>query len=334
MDQSRHTAFLSLDIGAAQHAFCFEDADVRKAGKVDSSPAELRRFLASKVSKARPLRVIMEATGIYYLDAAVIAAELGAEVVVVNPKAAHNFAKALQQRSKTDALDAAMLLEFLKRMPHKRWTPPNQNHLALRYYGRYLTQLTEDCTAAKNRLHALSSTKACPRALRVDMQRAIASLERRIERLRGEAVKLIRENADLLPMFEALISIVGVAETSAVSLLAELAVLPRDMSARACVCHAGLDVRLFESGTSVAKAPRITRHGNKYLRRALFHPALAAGSHDPHARAFKQRLVARGKKKMQANVAIMRKLLTAAWALVRNPAQYDGSKLFATLETA
>jgi transposase len=332
MDQSSHVAFLALDIGASQHAFCFEEGGVHKAGKVGNSPAELREFLSAKVRKDRPLRIIMEATGIYYLDAAVIAAELGAEVVVVNPKAAHNFAKALQQRNKTDALDAAMLLEFLKRMPLKRWTPPSQNHLALRHYGRYLTQLTEDCTAAKNRLHALSSTQACPRALRADMQRAIAGIERRIERLRGEAVDLIRKDADLLPMFKALTSIVGIAETSAVSLLSELVVLPRDMSARACVCHAGLDVRIFQSGTSVDKAPRISRHGNKYLRRALFHPALVAGVHDPHARAFKERLIARGKKKMQANVAVMRKLLTAAWALVRNPAEYDGGKLFASLE--
>ena len=54
--------------------------------------------------------------------------------------------------------------------------------------------------------------------------------------------------------------------------------------------------------------------------------------HDPHAKAFRDRLVARGKKKMQALAAVMRKLLTAAWALIRNPAPYDGAKLFATLQ--
>lgn len=61
-------------------------------------------------------------------------------------------------------------------------------------------------------------------------------------------------------------------------------------------------------------------------------PAMAAIAHDPHARAFRDRLVARGKKKMQALAAVMRKLLTAAWALVRNPAPYDGRKLFAAME--
>lgn len=321
-------ALLALDIGASKHAFEFERAQTRERGEVDSSPTELRRFLTAMIRRHGSLRVIMEATGVYYLDLALIAAELGAEVMVVNPKAAHNFSGALQQRSKTDALDAAMLLEFLKRMPFIRWTPPRRALLELRHYGRYLTQLTDDCAAAKNRLHALTSTETCPRALRADLRRAIAGMENRIERLRKEAVALIRDDAGLRPAFEALTSITGVAETSAVSLLSELVVLPRDLSGRACVCHAGLDVRIFESGTSVAKAPRISRHGNKYLRRALYHPALSAGTHDPHARAFKERLLARGKKKMQAVVAVMRKLLTAAWAMIRNPATYDGSRLF------
>jgi transposase len=91
---------------------------------------------------------------------------------------------------------------------------------------------------------------------------------------------------------------------------------------------------VHESGTSVHKAPRISRHGNKYLRRALFHPALSAGTHDPRARALKERLIGRGKKKMQANVAIMRKLLTAAWAIMKDPQPYDSELLYANIKTA
>jgi transposase len=322
-------ALLALDIGACKHAFAFEQGSGQERGEVANDPAELRRFLAARTRRGAPLRVLVEATGIYYLDVALIAAELGAEVMVVNPKAAHNFSRALQQRNKTDALDAAMLLEFLKRMPFVAWTPPRRALLELRHYGRYLTQLTEDATAARNRLHALTSSQASPRALRADLQRAIVGLDKRIDRLRQQAVTLIQADPELRSAFYALTSIVGVAQTSAVSLLSELAVLPRHLSSRACVCHAGLDVRIVQSGTSVAQAPRISRHGNKYLRRALYYPALSASRHDPHATAFQQRLLARGKKKMQALVAIMRKLLTAAWALIKHPAPYDGRKLYA-----
>lgn len=325
---------VALDIGASQHAFALEYRGQGKTGEIRNDPTEIKAFLSARLKTGGPVRVLVEATGIYYLDLALIAAELGCEVMVINPKAAHNFAKALQLRSKTDRLDAGMLLEFLKRMPFKAWTPPRMVLLELRYYGRYLTQLTEDGTAARNRLHALTSAQVSPKALRADLRRAIAALDRRIERIRQEALALIQADPELQTAFTALTSFIGIAQTSAVSLLSELMVLPRHLSSRACVCHAGLDVRLHQSGTSVNKAPRISKHGNKYLRRALFMPALSAIQHDPHAKAFRQRLLDRGKKKMQANVAVMRKLLTAAWALVRNPARYDGSKLFWSPENA
>ena len=332
MPSSTHPTLLALDIGAKQHAFAWAHEQHRDSGVVPNEPAALRTFLTTLIRRTGALRVLVEATGVYYLDVAMLAVELGAQVSVVNPKTAHNFAKAMQQRSKTDRLDAAMLLDFLARMPFTSWTPPRQSLLELRYYGRYLTQLTDETTAAHNRLHALCSTQASPAYLRADLKRFIASLDKRITRIRAHALALIEADTALHERFEALTTIVGVADISAVALLSELAVMPSSMSSRACVCHAGLDPRVYESGTSVHKAPRISKHGNKYLRRALFHPALTAGVHDPRAKAFKQRLIGRGKRKMQANVAIMRKLLTAAWAIVKHPQPYDASKLYAESE--
>ncbi len=332
MPSSTQPTLLALDIGAKQHAFAWENEPHRDAGVIPNELPALRSFLTALMRRTGALRVLVEATGVYYLNVAMLAVELGAQVCVVNPKAAHNFAKAMQQRNKTDRLDAAMLLDFLKRMPFTPWTPPRKNLLELRHYGRYLVQLTEESTVARNRLHALCSTKTSPAYLRADLKRFIASLERRITRIRAQALVLIKADAALQECFDALTTIVGVADIAAIALLSELAAMPPSMSSRACVCHAGLDPRVYESGTSVHKAPRISKHGNKYLRRALFHPALTASVHDPRAKAFKDRLIARGKCKMQANVAIMRKLLTAAWAIVKNPQPYDASKLYAHVE--
>ena len=334
MDQVVSAARLALDIGARQHQFAFERNGRVKTGSVANDPTVLQAFLKARLKEAGALQVLVEATGIYFMDVALLATELGAEVMVVNPKAAHNFAKALQQRNKTDVLDALMLLEFLKRMPFVPWQPPRAGLLALRQIGRYLTQLTSDCTVAKNRLHALTSSRICSPVLRRDLRQSIVGLERRIERIRAEALRLIRADPELKAAYEALLSVIGFGETSAVAVLAELAVLPPEMSSRACVCLAGLDVRVHQSGTSVSSAPRLSKHGNKYLRRALFMPALSAGQHDPGARAFRQTLLDRGKHKMQANAALMRKLLTVAWALVRNPAPYDSQRLYLNLQKA
>lgn len=320
--------WLAFDIGAKAHTWAGDIEGHREAGKVNNTLPELRELLTACIRRVQRLHVLVEATGIYYLDVALLAHALGAEVVVVNPRVAHHFAKALNQRSKTDKLDAKMLLECLKRMPSRAWEPPRQAWLQLRDYGRFLVQLTEAGVAARNRLHALLSNRSSPAFLRSELKRMLASNDQRIARVRAKAIALIHTDAYLQERFQALITIKGVAETAAVSLLSELVTLPHTLTSRACVCHAGLDPRVFESGTSVHKAPRISRHGNKYLRRALFHPALSAATHDPGAKAFKQRLLDRGKKKMQANVAIMRKLLTAAWAIMKDPKPYDSALLY------
>lgn len=323
---------VALDVGSRKHAFAVRMGSQDEYGELDNTPEAIARFLVARRKQCKRLRVLVEATGIYYLDLALQAVEAGAQVMVINPKAGHHFAKAMNQRNKTDALDARMLLAYLERMAFQPWQPPDTAVLALRQFGRHLGRLSEHRTRMKNQLHALASTRTSPRLLREDLAAAVTDLDGRIERLSAEALKLIRADAGLNRQFQALDSMVGVGPTSALALLGELLVLPQDMNSRACVCHAGLDVRIHQSGTSVALAPRLSKHGNKHLRRALYMPAMTAIAHDPYARAFRDRLVARGKKKMQALAAVMRKLLTAAWALVRNPASYDGSKLFATAE--
>lgn len=326
------TGLIAFDVGARKHAYaaCVNGKD--DAGELDNTPEAIARFLARQQARCGQLRVVMEATGIYYLDMAVQLAEAGVEVMVLNPKAAHHFARAMSQRSKTDALDARMLLAYLQRMDFVPWQPPPRAVLELRQLGRHLGRLAEQKVRLKNQLHALRSTRTSPAVVIEDMQDDLASLERRIERLSAEALARVRADAALSQRFDALDSITGIGPTSALALLAELLVLPRSMNSRACVCHAGLDVRIHRSGSSVELAPRLSKHGNKYLRRALYMPAMVAIVHDPHAKAFRDRLLARGKKKMQALAAVMRKLLTAVWALIRNPQAYDGAKLFASAQ--
>jgi transposase len=325
------TLLLSFDVGAKMHRYAVECNGALRQGEIKNEPATLRTFLATVCKRGKPVRVILEATGIYFLDLALIAHAAGAEVVVVNPKAAHNFAKALNQRSKTDVIDTLMLLEYLRRMPLECWVPPPQHCLQLRQIGRHLVQLTHESTSAQNRLHALESTRETPAFLKNDLRRSIRSITQRIKRIRAQAVALITRHASLRPCFESLCTMTGLAETSAISVLGELCVLPPSLSSRACTSHAGLDVRLHQSGSSVNRPARLSKHGNKYLRRAFYMPALSAGVHDPYAAAFKQRLKERGKKPLQINAAIMRKMLTAAWAICKNPTPYDGAKLYATI---
>ena len=77
------------------------------------------------------------------------------------------------------------------------------------------------------------------------------------------------------------------------------------------------------------KPARVSKAGNKYLRGSLYMPALVAIRHEPNVRAFYEKLVAEGKKPMQANVAVTRKLLHSIYGMLRTHNDFDGEKFFA-----
>jgi transposase len=95
-------------------------------------------------------------------------------------------------------------------------------------------------------------------------------LELRIQKLRREAMTLVHQDDLLRKRFELLVSIPGIAQVSAMQLLAELSTLPPDLTVREWVAHSGLDPAHEISGSSVRKASRISRVGNRHLRRALY----------------------------------------------------------------
>lgn len=320
--------YVGLDVGAHSVAMAWRQKG-RTAGTWDIEQTPKGHALAiKKLLKLKPACVVMEATGIYYLDLAIALSKAGLPVSVINPKSFHNFAKLTLTNSKTDGIDAQLLAEFGERMTPRLWVAPSPAHLALRAMGRHLNRLTGHRTRNKNELHALQATGTTVQILIDDEEEAIASLDRRIERIRKAAREEITLCPDLELRFNCMLAAPGVAEVSAISLLAELATLPITLKSAQVSRHAGLDVRLTQSGSSVDKPGRMSKAGNGYLRAATFMPALSAIRCDRYVKAFYEGLVARGKKKMQAIGAVMRKYLTGLWACIRAGEKFDTAKLF------
>jgi transposase len=277
----------------------------------------------------RRVRVCMESTGLYGLDLALCLRQAGVALMVANPRAARHFAQAMMQRSKTDRLDAEVLRQFAARMPFVAWRPPSSAALQLVAVARRLEALTEMLAAEKNRLHAASLSEALPAIIRRDVLRSIQTQQRAIERLTRAAQEFVLSDPELARRYGLLLSVPGIGATSALHILAELALLPADTDVRQWVAYAGLDPRQHASGSSVEKKPRISKAGNRHLRRALYMPALVAIVHEPHLRGFYEHLLARGKTKMQALVAVMRKLLHAIFGMFKHDQTFDGAKVYA-----
>lgn len=319
-------AFVGIDVGAREVVAAFENENGKTWTRSFDNDTKGHRDLRRCVTRTKSqVRVCLEATGPYHLDLAVaLEAHPMIEVMVANPRATKDFARAQLQRSKTDKTDAASLLQFVQRMPFRPWTPPSPEALELRSISRHLTALARERAREKTRRVTTRSA-----AVQAAAKQHIDDLEALETQLLEEATILIGEDPQLQRHFDHLVSIRGIAARSAIALLGELVCMPQDMTARQWVAHAGLDPRHFESGSSVRKRPRISRVGNRRLRAALYMPAVVAMRHEPQIRAYYEHLIARGKSPMQAIVAIMRKLLHAIHGMLQSDQDFIGKKFFA-----
>jgi transposase len=317
---------VGIDVAARQLVAVGEA--VALAAAYDNTPAGRGALVTALRRSKRPVRAVLEATGIYFLDLACELAAAGIAVMVVNPRAAHHFAEALLQRRKNDPVDAAMLREYGRRLDFVPWQPPRSELFGFRALTREVQALSKAVVATKNRLHAITATKLAPAALIRALERQIVHNQELIDELVAAALAQTETDPELARLFARTDSAPGFAAKAAVLVIGELAVLP-PMTARQWVAQAGLDVREECSGTSLARKPRLSKRGNKRLRAALFYPALTAARCCPAAGAFVERLVARGKTRLQAIVALMRKLLHGLHAMWRNDEDFDAEKLFA-----
>jgi transposase len=327
---SQATVFSGIDVSAKTLAVAVQRAEREgfEEREFANSAAGHTQMIAWLLRLGPKVRVSLEATGVYSLDLALaLDAAEGIELAVLNPKTANRFAETLR-RSKTDKADAVVLAEYSLRMRFVPWQRPGRNALQLRAISRHIGTLTEEHTRCNNRLHAAEGSGTTPRCVREDLRRSMAGLKKRIARLRREAVAMVRQDAELVRKFEQLTSIPGIAETSAVQLFSELAGLDPGMTVRQWVAHSGLDPAHQLSGSSVHRPSRISRHGNRHLRRALYMPALVGVRFDPYMKAFYTLLQTRHKTKLQALMAVSRKILHAIFGIFKNQTPYDGRKLF------
>ncbi|MCF6204667.1 MAG: IS110 family transposase [Methylococcaceae bacterium] len=323
--------FVGIDVSCKELVIVINvKGKARQAKTFENTPSGHQSMICLLSKLKGEIRVCMEATGIYHFDLAVTLSRAKAiEVMVINPKVAHNFAKALMKRSKTDAVDAEILAIYCEKMTFEVWHRPCDEFITLKVIARRIAALTKQKAQTKNQHHALISTEESPQFVLDQTREMINFLDEQIKVHRDAGLKLIQQHCDLKQALQLMTSIKGIAEASAIQLLAELMVLPQEMSARQWVAFAGLDPRHYESGTSVAKRPRISKAGNKYIRQALYMPALVASNYEPHIRGYYTHMMDdNGLKPMQALCAIMRKLLHAIHGMFKTNKSFEGERFY------
>lgn len=268
----------------------------------------------------RQVHACLEASGGYEEEAARFLYEHDLLVSVVNPRRLSAYAESQLRRSKTDAVDAALLARFCQRERPYLYEPPEEAQEGLREMTRGLQALKKERDRLENqrdRADHEAVTNSLGEVLR-EITNQIEELERKIDAHIQSAPKLRRQ-------CELLESIPGVGQLTAARVLAELGDPSRFESARQAAAYAGLVPSHHESGDRVHKRSTLSKIGCARLRKALYFPAITALHCNAAIAAFGKRLEDRGKERMVIVGAAMRKLLHICYGVLKNEQPFDAS---------
>jgi transposase len=291
---------------------------------------EGHKEIASRITagRIREARVVMEATGNYGAHAfAKLSATEKVVVMVVRPAAAAHFAKATNQRAKTDSVDAIMLANYARSVEFVPTPVISEALQQLRRLARHLGELIDRRAAIMNQRHAAATGTDSSDLLLETLDEEERTLDRLIERLEVRIVEDIAKIPEAHAAYLRITKIQGIKRRTAARVLPELLCMPKHITPRQAVAFAGLDPRPKNSGSSRAGDHwHISKQGNSRLRRALYMAVLTAVRWFKPLRAFYERLRSKGKLQMVALTASMRKLLTALWVIVAKGQDFDETK--------
>lgn len=288
------------------------DVAVRPSGEifaVERTGAGLEQ-LAVRLQELSPHIVALEATGGFETIAAAALAAAQLPVVVVNPAQIRAFAAAIGQRAKTDPIDAAVIAHFAEATkPEPRPLPDAATRLLADLVARR-RQIVEMIGAERQR-----ETRVTIPHLRKSIVRLLKSLQKELTGLDGDIDDAVRGSPVWRAKEDLLASVPGVGPTIARTLIAELPELGR-LNRKEIAALAGLAPFTRQSGQWRGRS--FIGGGRTAVRTVLFMGAMVAKRHNPVLKAFFDRLVAAGKPKMVALIAVARKLLTILNAILRD----------------
>jgi transposase len=261
---------------------------------------------------AMDCHVACEATGTYWEGVALWLHERGHVVSVLNPAQLHAYAQSQLSRTKTDRQDAKLIAQFCAERRPPPWQPPPAEERELLALVRDLQALQAMRIAESNRLPTAHPS------IQPRIERHLTFLDAEMAALLDRIKDHIDKNEGLKQRRDLLDTIPAVGDKTIPWLLAYLSDGQRFAGSKQAVAFAGLNPRHRESGTSVKGKPRISKIGQADLRHALYMPAVVAYSKVPAFKPFVQRLKAKGKSPKLIIVALMRKLLAIAQAVLKS----------------
>ena len=312
---NKNSTILGIDI--SKETFDVYD-HINGHRKFSNSLKGFNRFISSIDQSSW---IVMEATGSYHHQLAMYLHEKGVAVSVVNPLVVKRFIQMKLNRIKTDKSDACMICAYGEQQVLEPWRPDPEYVSQCKELQSVVQVYFKHRTALKNKLHSLQSKGLLKAKVITSLKRQLRTLDKEITMLEAQMEDLIKiHEKDLYTRIK---SIPGLGKKTAMLLIVATNGFNDFESSKQISSYFGLAPHERSSGSSVKGRTRIGKNGHPLIRNHLFLCSFSACIYNPQCKALFERIVAKGKSKKLALIAVSNKLIKQAYGIAKSGLYYD-----------
>ena len=277
--------------------------------------SEFINHIKSEFSDYSSVNFVMEATGVYHQELAYALYAENCKVYTITPSKMKVYLKS-HTSSKTDSIDAKGIAYYGLERASGSWKPEKPIYLKLRSLQRERVKITDHKSDLKKELHALKRDKHARSTTIKRLEETIKHLEEQHNEVLKEIAEFIKEESELAKKIKICSSIKGVGLFTAIAIIAEYKGFENFSNIKQVESYAGYDVKHKSSGQFLGKS-RISKEGNKHIRKAMYMPALSTLRKNGIYHNYKERMLSKGKHNKVINVAAQRKLVGLMFTLCK-----------------
>ncbi len=312
-------------VACISHKTSTDEIIVKSTKKIPNSLRgyhTLQEWVTKFTSHELTLIYVLEATGVYYEPLAFDLLERGKSVSVQLAKNVKFFVQSHNIKSKTDDIDAQAIAQMGLERKLKLWQPGSIQMRLLKHLCRERTMLQAEQTTVKNQSHAWKHTYKPEKSILKRLEDRLSFIKEQIQEIEQEIQSIVENDQDLAKRVANVCTIKGVGLLSAIIIIAETNGFALFNNKAQLISYAGYDVVRKQSGNTESKT-RISKKGNKNIRKALFFPATTACRFNPKMKQTYENITQRTAVKMKGNVAVQRKMLILIYTIYKNNIPYD-----------
>lgn len=264
---------------------------------------------------------IMESTGVYQLPFCFFLESKKARYSVINALKIKRYIQMKLERNKTDKKDAFHICMYGLEHNPEWYQMPSHLYFECRAINNAIETITTEITSFKNKLHSLSKLDIDKKVIVTGYKKIVRDLKAELKKFEVELYKKLEAwQPELLKQVR---SVVGIGKRATAILIVSTQGFKHTETYQQLISYAGLSPKEYTSGSTIRGKVRICKQGGSLLRHTLYMCALNAKKTNGACKELFDRLVAKGKNKKLAIIAVANKLLKQVFGVVKNECLFD-----------